>query len=260
MPADSIGVFQVESRAQMTMLPRLRPRKFYDLVIEVAIVRPGPDPGRHGASLSAPARSGEEPVESIPRRARQLDAQVLGKTLGVPLFQEQAMRSPSSAAGFTPRGQRLRRAMATFRNVGTIGSFRDKMSRAWSRAATTAISPSAASSRSRASALRLSRKAMPPASRCWSMSRPGSSAIIPTAFACALLNSAADGLLRAGADRARRARARRRGARRSMSISAMGLHARGKTARLPLPLVRGGPGVRGYGRMAGNRMACEEKK
>ncbi len=121
--ADSIGVFQVESRAQMTMLPRLRPRTFYDLVIEVAIVRPGPIQG----DMVHPylrRRQGLEPV-SFPKP--ELEA-VLGKTMGVPLFQEQAMRIAMVAAGFSaPEADKLRRAMATFRKVGTIGSFQQKM-------------------------------------------------------------------------------------------------------------------------------------
>ncbi|MCH6588803.1 MAG: error-prone DNA polymerase, partial [Proteobacteria bacterium] len=121
--ADSIGVFQVESRAQMSMLPRLKPRGFYDLVIEVAIVRPGPIQG----DMVHPylrRRNGEEKVEYPSEALRQ----VLGKTLGVPLFQEQAMKIAIVAAGFTPaEADRLRRAMATFRHVGTIHEFRDKM-------------------------------------------------------------------------------------------------------------------------------------
>ncbi len=121
--ADSVGVFQVESRAQMTMLPRLRPRCFYDLVIEVAIVRPGPIQG----DMVHPylrRRRGEEPV-SFP--SAELE-QVLGKTLGVPLFQEQAMRIAVVAAGFTPgEADALRRAMATFKKVGTIHTFGEKM-------------------------------------------------------------------------------------------------------------------------------------
>ena len=120
--ADSIGVFQVESRAQMTMLPRLKPRCFYDLVIEVAIVRPGPIQG----DMVHPylrRRSGQEPVE-YPSDALQA---VLEKTLGVPLFQEQAMKIAIVGAGFTPsEADQLRRAMATFRRVGTIHLLRDK--------------------------------------------------------------------------------------------------------------------------------------
>ncbi len=123
--ADSIGVFQVESRAQMSMLPRLKPRTFYDLVIEVAIVRPGPIQG----DMVHPylrRRNGEEKV-AFP--SGELE-QVLGKTLGVPLFQEQAMKIAIVAAGFTPEdADRLRRAMATFKRTGTITHFRGKMIR-----------------------------------------------------------------------------------------------------------------------------------
>ena len=121
--ADSLGVFQVESRAQMTMLPRLKPKNFYDLVIEVAIVRPGPIQG----DMVHPylrRRRGQEPV-SYP--SKELEA-VLRKTLGVPLFQEQAMKIAIVAAGFTPaEADKLRRAMATFKRVGTIGTFQRKM-------------------------------------------------------------------------------------------------------------------------------------
>jgi len=121
--ADSLGVFQVESRAQMTMLPRLKPKSFYDLVIEVAIVRPGPIQG----DMVHPylrRRRGQEPV-TYP--SKELEA-VLSKTLGVPLFQEQAMKIAIVAAGFTPsEADRLRRAMATFKRVGTIGTFQRKM-------------------------------------------------------------------------------------------------------------------------------------
>ncbi len=120
--ADSVGVFQVESRAQMNFLPRMRPRTFYDLVIEVAIVRPGPIQG----DMVHPylrRRRGEEPV-SFPNDA--LGA-VLGKTLGVPLFQEQAMQIAIIGAGFDPsEADRLRRALATFRKTGTIHTFRER--------------------------------------------------------------------------------------------------------------------------------------
>jgi error-prone DNA polymerase len=121
--ADSVGVFQVESRAQMSMLPRLKPRSFYDLVIEVAIVRPGPIQG----DMVHPylrRRRGEEQVV-YPSAALE---EVLGKTLGVPLFQEQAMRIAVVAAGFTPsEADELRRAMATFRKTGKIHGFHEKM-------------------------------------------------------------------------------------------------------------------------------------
>ena len=120
---DSIGVFQVESRAQMTMLPRLRPRNFYDLVIEVAIVRPGPIQG----DMVHPylrRRAGKERVD-FP--SKDLEG-VLGKTLGIPLFQEQAMRIAIVAAGFTAsEADQLRRSMATFRHTGTIHTFHNKM-------------------------------------------------------------------------------------------------------------------------------------
>ena len=121
--ADSIGVFQVESRAQMTMLPRLRPRDFYDLVIEVAIVRPGPIQGQ----MVHPYLRRRAGKEAVVFPSAELEA-VLGKTLGVPLFQEQAMRIAIVAAGFSPsEADQLRRAMATFRRSGTIHTFRVKM-------------------------------------------------------------------------------------------------------------------------------------
>ena len=121
--ADSVGVFQVESRAQMTMLPRLKPRNFYDLVIEVAIVRPGPIQG----DMVHPylrRRNGEEEIDYPSEELRN----VLEKTYGVPLFQEQAMKIAIVAGGFTPaEADRLRRAMATFRHVGTIHMFEEKL-------------------------------------------------------------------------------------------------------------------------------------
>ena len=127
---DSIGVFQVESRAQINMLPRLRPRAFYDLVIQVAIVRPGPIQGNMVHPYLR-RRSGVEEV-SFPSPAPPHDPQelhkVLKKTLGVPLFQEQAMQLAMVAAEFSDvEANQLRRAMATFRNVGTIGRFEHLM-------------------------------------------------------------------------------------------------------------------------------------
>ena len=126
---DFVGVFQVESRAQMNMLPRLRPREFYDLVIEVAIVRPGPIQGdmvhpylrrRQGKEdVTYPAREGGLPNEL---------EEILSKTMGVPLFQEQAMKIAMVAAEFSSEeANGLRRAMATFRNMGTIPRFREMM-------------------------------------------------------------------------------------------------------------------------------------
>ncbi len=128
--ADTLGVFQIESRAQMSMLPRLKPRTFYDLVIEVAIVRPGPIQGdmvhpylkrRQGIDpVFYPSPSPEHgPADELKK--------VLSRTLGVPLFQEQAMKIAIVAAGFPPgEADKLRRAMATFRRSGTIQFFRDK--------------------------------------------------------------------------------------------------------------------------------------
>jgi len=121
--ADSIGVFQVESRAQQTMLPRLRPEEFKDLVVEVAIVRPGPIQG----GMVHPylrRRQGLDPVDYPSEELKD----VLSPTLGVPLFQEQAMQIAIVGAGFSPgEADQLRRAMATFKRVGTIGSFHDKL-------------------------------------------------------------------------------------------------------------------------------------
>ena len=121
--ADTIGVFQIESRAQMSMLPRLKPASYYDLVIEVAIVRPGPIQG----DMVHPYLRRRQGLEEVSYPSPELEA-VLSKTLGVPLFQEQAMKIAIVAAGFTPaEADRLRRAMATFRRVGTIQTFQAKM-------------------------------------------------------------------------------------------------------------------------------------
>ncbi|MEA2881713.1 MAG: error-prone polymerase [Bradyrhizobium sp.] len=127
---ESLGVFQVESRAQMNMLPRLKPRSFYDLVIEVAIVRPGPIQGDMVHPYLKRRKMRAEDIEyPYPKGGDRNELRkVLQKTLGVPLFQEQAMRIAIEAAKFTPEeANGLRRAMATFRNVGTIGSFEQKM-------------------------------------------------------------------------------------------------------------------------------------
>ncbi len=126
-----LGVFQVESRAQMNMLPRLKPRVFYDLVIEVAIVRPGPIQGDMVHPYLRRRNRQEEvsyPSPSPAHGDKDELRRVLHKTLGVPLFQEQAMRIAIEAAKFTSEeANGLRRAMATFRNVGTIGKFESKM-------------------------------------------------------------------------------------------------------------------------------------
>ncbi|MBZ9806802.1 MULTISPECIES: error-prone DNA polymerase [unclassified Mesorhizobium] len=121
--ADTIGVFQIESRAQMSMLPRLKPKKFYDLVIEVAIVRPGPIQGDMVHPYLRRRQGKEQPEYQKP----ELEA-ILRKTLGVPLFQEQAMNIAIVAGGFKPgEADELRRAMATFKRTGTIGNYRRRM-------------------------------------------------------------------------------------------------------------------------------------
>jgi error-prone DNA polymerase len=121
--ADTLGTFQIESRAQMSMLPRLKPRTYYDLVVQVAIVRPGPIQG----DMVHPylrRREGREPVH-YPKPELE---QVLGKTLGVPLFQEQAMRVAITCAGFTPgEADMLRKSMATFKFTFGVSSFRTKL-------------------------------------------------------------------------------------------------------------------------------------
>ncbi len=124
--ADTLGVFQIESRAQMSMLPRLRPRKFYDLVIEVAIVRPGPIQG----DMVHPYLRRRMELEKVEYYKPELEA-ILSRTLGVPLFQEQAMKIAIDIGGFSPsEADKLRRAMATFRRNGTIHLYRDRLIRA----------------------------------------------------------------------------------------------------------------------------------
>ena len=121
--ADTMGTFQIESRAQMSMLPRLKPKTFYDLVIEVAIVRPGPIQG----DMVHPYIRRREGVEKVEFPTPALE-KVLGKTLGVPLFQEQAMQVAMVAAGFTPtEADQLRRSMATFKFTGGVHKFQTKL-------------------------------------------------------------------------------------------------------------------------------------
>jgi error-prone DNA polymerase len=121
--ADTLGVFQIESRAQMSMLPRMKPKEFYDLVIEVAIVRPGPIQG----DMVHPYLRRREGKETPEYPKPELRA-VLEKTLGVPLFQEQAMKVAIVGAGFTPaEADQLRRAMATFKLTGGVSHFYDKL-------------------------------------------------------------------------------------------------------------------------------------
>jgi error-prone DNA polymerase len=121
--ADTLGVFQIESRAQMSMLPRLKPRRFYDLVIEVAIVRPGPIQG----DMVHPYLRRRDKIDPIEYPSKELE-EILGRTLGVPLFQEQAMEIAIVAAGFTPaEADQLRRSMATFKAKGQVSQHRKKL-------------------------------------------------------------------------------------------------------------------------------------
>lgn len=121
--ADTLGVFQIESRAQMSMLPRLKPRKFYDLVIEVAIVRPGPIQG----DMVHPYLRRRDGIDPVVYPSKELE-DILGRTLGVPLFQEQAMEIAIVAAGFTPaEADGLRRSMATFKARGEVSDWRAKL-------------------------------------------------------------------------------------------------------------------------------------
>ncbi|MBZ0229147.1 MAG: error-prone DNA polymerase [Bauldia sp.] len=121
--ADTLGTFQIESRAQMSMLPRLKPRTYYDLVVQVAIVRPGPIQG----DMVHPYLRRREGLEPVHYPKPELE-KVLGKTLGVPLFQEQAMRVAIECAGFTPgEADMLRKSMATFKHTGGVSAFKDKL-------------------------------------------------------------------------------------------------------------------------------------
>jgi error-prone DNA polymerase len=121
--ADTLGVFQIESRAQMSMLPRLKPKCFYDLVIEVAIVRPGPIQG----DMVHPYLRRRDGIDPIEYPSKELE-EILGRTLGVPLFQEQAMEIAIVAAGFTPaEADQLRRSMATFKAKGLVSQHRKKL-------------------------------------------------------------------------------------------------------------------------------------
>ena len=173
--ADSLGVFQVESRAQMNMLPRLRPD---------VLLRPGrrrwrsSGPARSRATWCIPtcaAKSGEEPAVPYPSPSTAADERaVLGKTLGVPLFQEQAMRIAIVAAGFSPEeADELRRAMATFKPRRAFGGSASGSSTAWWRRLRARIRRARASGRSRASAPTASRRATPPPSPTSPTPRPG---------------------------------------------------------------------------------------
>ena len=215
----------------MTMLPRLKPANFYDLVIEVAIVRPGPIQG----DMVHPYLRRRSGKETVTYPSKELEA-VLSKTLGVPLFQEQAMKIAIVAAGFTPaEADKLRRAMATFKRVGTIGSFQRKM-----------IDGMLANGYARDFAERCFHQIEGFGEYGFPESHAASFALLGLRLGLAEVplsrrlrrraaQRAADGLLRAGADRARRARARRRGARAGRQSFAMGFDARARPARRRTP-------------------------
>ena len=224
--ADSIGVFQVESRAQMNMLPRLKPRCFYDLVIEVAIVRPGPIQGdmvhpylRRRDGIEAEIYPSPAPEHGPANELKE----ILSKTKGVPLFQEQAMRIAMVAAKFSDREvNELRKAMATFRRVGTIGLLEEKMvSRMVARGydpefATALLFPDQGLRR-----VRLSREP------CGELRASRLRLVVDQVSLSGGVRSravefAADGILRAGANRPRCPRAWRRGARRGCEFFRMG--------------------------------------
>ena len=219
--ADTVGVFQIESRAQMAMLPRMAPKRFYDLVIEVAIVRPGPIQG----DMVHPylrRREGKEPVV-FPKPELE---KVLGKTLGVPLFQEQAMQVAMVAAGFSAtEADQLRRAMATFKFTGGVNKFRDKLIRGMiDNGYDEDIRGAHLQAARRFRVLRIPRKPRRflradrlrvqldevPSSRCILLRNP---------------ECAADGILRSFAARARRQATRRRHTADRRERFRMGLHA-----------------------------------
>ena len=232
---ESLGVFQVESRAQMNMLPRLKPRTFYDLVIEVAIVRPGPIQGdmvhpylrrrNRQEKVSYPSPSPAHGDKDELRR-------VLHKTLGVPLFQEQAMRIAIEAAKFTSEeANGLRRAMATFRNVGTIGKFESKM-----------VNNMIARGYDPVFAKSCFDQIKGFGSYGFPESHAASFAQLvyvsswlkhfhPDAFCCGLTEFAADGILRSGADRRRCPQQRCRGARDRCVVQPCAEHAGGAKRR-----------------------------
>jgi error-prone DNA polymerase len=173
--ADTIGVFQIESRAQQSMLPRLKPRCFYDLVIEVAIVRPGPIQG----DMVHPylrRRNGEEKVEYPSKELED----ILHRTLGVPLFQEQAMKIAIVAAGFTPaEADELRRSMATFKLKGLVSKFQEKLITGMTQRGYSLDMPNVCLSNWKVLAVTVFPKVMPPVLHYWCMFLRGSNVITP---------------------------------------------------------------------------------
>ncbi len=231
--ADTMGVFQIESRAQMAMLPRLKPECFYDLVIEVAIVRPGPIQGEMVHPYLR-RRAGEERVDYPDERIRD----VLKKTLGVPLFQEQAMRLAVVAAGFTPgEADQLRRAMGAWRRPGVMDHFRQKL-----------LDGMAANGYSAEFAERLFKQIRGFGEYGFPESHAASFALLvyasawlkryyPAAFAAALLNSQPMGFYAPAQLVRKRPAARRRSAAGRRQSQRVGLHAGSSSS--PSPCGRG---------------------
>ena len=221
--ANSVGVFQVESRAQMSMLPRLKPRKYYDLVVEVAIVRPGPiQGGMVHPYLQEPRGLAEDQIAYPSDKLKN----ILKRTRGVPLFQEQAMQIAIDCAGFLPaKADKLRRAMATFRRSGTIHKLKDDF--------INGMVEQRVRARVRRALLQADRglrRVRLPREPCRELRDPGLRLVLGEVVPSRGLRRGpaqlpADGLLRAGAARARCPRARRRGAAARRECQRLGLHA-----------------------------------
>ncbi len=238
--ADTVGVFQIESRAQMAMLPRLKPKHFYDLVIEVAIVRPGPIQG----DMVHPylrRRNGEEPVTYPSDDVRQ----VLERTLGVPLFQEQVMKLAIVAAGYTPgEADQLRRSMAAWKRHGDIEKHRERITQGM---LARGYSPEFSAE--------LFDRLKGFGSYGFPESHAASFALLayasawlkrhePAAFVCALAQLAADGLLQRKPAGAGCAQARHRRESGGCPIQRLGLHAGGDVAPIHTSSYRRGSGSR----------------
>ncbi len=241
--ADSVGVFQVESRAQMSMLPRLKPQCFYDLVIEVAIVRPGPIQGDmvHPYLRRRDGIDKEHYPSPAPEHGPKTELKdVLKRTLGVPLFQEQAMQIAITAAKFTPdEADGLRRAMATFRHTGNVHLFRDKF-----------INGMTARGYDREFAEHCFGQIEGFGEYGFPESHAASFALLvyasafikchyPDVFCAAILNSQPMGFYQPAQLGARRARARRRNSRSRRQFQRLGLHARAGRPLPSLPRERG---------------------
>ena len=220
--ADTVGVFQVESRAQMATLPRLRPENFYDLVVEVALIRPGPIQGG-SVHPYLRRRNGEEPV-TYPH---PLLEQCLKKTLGVPLFQEQLMQIAIDAAGFSPgEADQLRQAMGSKRSKARMAAMRERLMVGMAeRGITGEVAEEIARQARGVRRLRLSREPLGEL-RLPRVLELVDQAALPGGVRVRAAQRAADGLLLAAHDRARRPPSRRAGARPRRERVAPRLHAR----------------------------------